>query len=470
MTEHDDRGPSQLLTDFWPHEDHHGVDHVLLEVEPPSRAAEVMSLLQRIAALSDSMRGLQTSDGVSVSDEATAMLGAETAEALFELAELVDDDSAVVIRQRAEVLAGRADAAETSRKIANDGTAPPLEIVCGSLCTWRAKTRSPLHSFVAARHNQRVQEQLDACDEAMDEVRAELRDVLDTPKLYSKCSMAMHATDMIASAGEAAGHPKHFAYFLPQDEGIEKFPLDRQRTLYLHNVHRVRFERITAPLADGLLEGPMSAGEVPIDSTLAPWIRGHDHGHNLAVEGTEVVHDGLLKTLTQEPFSMLGEAFANVYGFLMLISEPWLRIAGVTRLDMCTTHIAELLHYMRRGPQHYSDPGAAYLELSFLAAEGFVEVDGQGRIRWNEEDLCKGMTELAKLLTQAVVGPSNEQDSIVLLDRYAWPEQTPAGEVPDTPAGRTRDALRRDLANVPTSIVFYNTSDVATGGRLSLAA
>ncbi len=469
MTEHD-RGPSQLLTDFWPREDHHGVDHVLLDVEPPSHADKVMPLLQRIAALSNSMRGLQTSDGVSVSDEATAVLGSEAADALFELAELVDDESAALIRRRAEVLAGRADATETSRQVAFDGAAPPLEVVCGSLCTWRAKTRSPLHSFVAARHNERVQEQLDACDDAMEDVLVELREELGAPKLYSKCSMAMHATDMIASAGEAAGHPKHFAYFLPQDEGIDDLPLDRQRTLYLHNVHRVRFERITAPLADGLLEGPMSAGEVPIDSTLAPWIRGHDHGHNLAVEGTEAIHDGLCKTLGLEPFSMLGEAFANVYGFLMLISEPWLRIAGVTRLDMCTTHIAELLHYMRRGPQHYSDPGAAYLELSFLAAEGFVEVDGQGRISWNEEDLCRGMTKLAKLLTQAVVGPSNEQDSIVLLDRYAWPEQTPAGEVPDTPAGRTRDALRRDLADVPTSIVFYSTSDVATGGRLSLAA
>lgn len=470
MAELADRGSSQLLTAFWPREDQHGVGHVPLEVEPPSNPDEVTPLLLKLAALSDAMRGLQTADGVSVSDRCTAALAEETADALRELAELVDEESAALIRQRADVLAGTANAKETICQIAEEGAAPPLEIVCGSLCTWRAKTRSPLHSFVAATHNESVQAKLDAYDDAMEDVLVELRDEVGAPQLYSKCSMAMHATDMIASAGEAASHPKHFAYFLPQDEGIDDLPLEEQRTLYLHNVHRVRFQQITTPLAEGLLEGPMDAGEVPIDATLAPWIRGHDHGHNLAVRGTEEVHDGLCKTLGLEPFSMLGEAFANVYGFLMLVSEPWLRISGATRLDMCTTHIAELLHYMRRGPQHYSDPGAAYLELSFLAGEGFVEVDQNGRIHWNEEDLCRGMVELAKTLTETVVGPTDERDSIALLDRHAWPEQTPAGQVPDTAAGRTREALRRDLANVPTSIVFYSTSDVATGESLPLAA
>lgn len=469
MSELADRSPSQLLTAFWPLEDHHGVGHVPLDVEPPSNPAEVTPLLLRLAALSESMRGLQTSDGVAVSDRGAAMLGEELAEGLLELAELVDAESAALIRQRAEVLAGKADVKETTRQIAEEGPAPPLEIVCGPLCTWRAKTRSPLHSFVAATHNERVQSQLDAFDASMEEVLEELRDELDAPELYSKCSMAMHATDMIVSAGEAAAHPKHFAYFLPQDEGIDDLPLDQQRTLYLHNVHGVRFQQITAPLAEGLLEGPMSAGEVPIEVTLAPWIRGHDHGHNLAIRGTETVHDGLCETLGLEPFSMLGEAFANVYGFLMIVSKPWLRITGASRLDMCTTHIAELLHYMRRGPQHYSDPGAAYLELSFLATEGFVEIDGNGRVRWNEEDLCRGMVELAKTLTRTVVGPSDVGDSIALLDRYAWPMETPAGQTPDTPAGETLAALRRELANVPTSIAFYSTSDVATGENVPLA-
>jgi hypothetical protein len=430
-----------------------------------------MALLEELAALSNAMRDLQSSEGISVSERGTAALSAEVADVLAKLAELADDDSAALIRKRADVLACRVDAEAMTRQIAKEGVAPPLEIVCGPLCTWRAKTRSPLHSFVAASHNEQVQGQLDAFDDALEEALVELRAVIGAPELYSKCAMPMHATDMIVSAGEAAAHPKHFAYFLPQDEGVDDLPLKLQRTLYLHNVHLVRFEKITAPLAEGLLVGPMRAGEVPIEATLTPWIRGHDHGHNLAVKGTEAIHEGLCGKLDNEEFfHMLGEAFANVYGFLMITSEAWRRISGATRLEMCATHIAELLHYMRRGPQHYSDPGSAYLELSFLSSEGFVEVDESGRIHWNEEDLYRGMVALAKVLTESVVGPVDERDAVLLVDRHAWPTDIPTGETPRTPAGTTLRAMREGLTNVPTSIAFYRASDVAGAESVPVAA
>jgi hypothetical protein len=463
------RKPPQLLPPFWPLEDQHGVDHVQLEGLPPANAERTMPLLMDIAALSEALRSLQTADGTSVFEQGAAVLSAEAADALSELAELVDDDSAALIGKRADALASRADAEAITRQIAEEGSAPPLEVVCGPLCTWRAKTRSPLHSFIAASHNEQAQGRLDAIDRALDGAMAELRDVLEAPKLYSKCAMAMHATDMIVSAGEAAAHPKHFAYFLPQDEGVDDLPLERQRTLYLHNVHLARFEKITAPLAEGLLNGPMRAAEVPIEATLAPWIRGHDHGHNLAVKGTEAAHDGLCETLGKEPFYMLGEAFANAYGFLMTVSRAWRGISGATRLEMCTTHIAELLHYMRRGPQHHSDPGSAYLELSFLSSEGFVEIDGSGRVHWDEDGLYRGMVALARALTRSIVAPTEEREAILFVDRYAWPADLPAGETPSAPAGETLRAMREELANVPTSIAFYRTSDVAAPESIAVA-
>ncbi len=462
MSELASRKPPQLLSPFWPLDDRHGVGHVRLEGEPPANAAQVMPLLLEIAALSNALHSLQSSDGTSIFEQGTALLSAQAADLLAELAGLVDQDSAALIRKRADALTDRANAEAITRQIAEEGAAPPLEIVCGPLCTWRAKTRSPLHSFIAASHNERVQGRLDAFDRTLDEAMAELRDVLGAPGLYSKCAMPMHATDMIVSAGEAAAHPKHFAYFLPQDEGVDDLPLESQRTLYLHNVHLARFEEITAPLAEGLLTGPMQAAEVPIEATLTPWIRGHDHGHNIAVEGTEAVHDGLCETLGKEPFYMLGEAFANAYGFLMTVSEAWLGVSGATRLEMCTTHIAELLHYMRRGPQHHSDPGSAYLELSFLSGEGFVEIDGSGRIHWDEDGLYRGMVALAQALTESIVGPTEEGPAVLFVDRHAWPADVPSGETPDTPAGNTLRAMREELANVPTSIVFYRAGDVAT--------
>lgn len=460
MSDLANHGDARLLPPFWPVDDQHGIGHVNLDAHAPTKVAELMPLLLRLAALSEAMRDLQTSDGVPISGPGAAALKEEMAEGLGQLAELVDEESAAVIRMRADALAGRADEKETILQIAADSAQPPLEIVCGSLCTWRHKTRSPLHSFLAATHNEEAQQVLDALDDSLEKALDELRDALSLPGLKIRYPMPMHATDLIASAGEAAGHPKHFAYFMPEDEGIDGLPPEEQRTLYLHNVHHDRFQRITAPLAEALLEGPMRADEVPLDAILPAWIRGHDHGHNLIVAGkTDYSWD---KSLGTEPFMMLQEAIANVYGFLMLVSEPWLRIAEASRLEMCATHMAEMLHYLRRGPQYFGDPGAAYVELSFLAENGFVEIDSSGRVRWNEEDFSRGMTALASALTESTVAAPDKRGSVALIERYGSPAKTAAE--------RTLRALQEDLGNVPTSLAFYNASDVATSEGVPVAA
>ena len=97
----------------------------------------------------------------------------------------------------------------------------------------------------------------------------------------------MNVTNLLISAGEAAGHPKHFAYFMPEDEGVDGLPLEEQRTLYMRNVHLARYSVITIPLAETLLERADAAPPTsPIETTLMPWIRGHDHGHNVIVPST----------------------------------------------------------------------------------------------------------------------------------------------------------------------------------------
>jgi hypothetical protein len=445
------RKDPQLLSPFWPLDVQHGVGHVRNDAEPPDNAEQVMPLLLRLAAQSDALRSLQTTDGEPLSERAASTLCGEMAEGLRELAELVDEESGALIRMRAKALAGGADHRETTVEIARKEVLPALEIVCGPLCTWRMKTRKGLHSFLAAARDDRYQAQLDELDASLEAAMEVLREELETPGLKVSFSLPMHVTNLLASAGEAAGHPKHFAYFLPEDEGVDGLPLEEQRTLYMRNVHRARYEVITIPLAERLLEGPMHAADAPIEATLMPWIRGHDHGHNVVVP--ETTYDEWRETLGIEPFMMLQEAIADVYGFLMTISEPWREITGISRLDMCATHMAELLHYLRRGPHYFGDPGAAYLELSFLAENGFVEIDETGRMHWNEEDLCRGMAALASALTESTVSAPDESGSEALIARYGWPTETAAK--------RTLDAMREELANVPTSVAFYRSSDIA---------
>ncbi len=458
MSELASRKSPQLLSPFWPLDDQHGVGHVKLEAQPAANAERTMPLLLQLAAQSDAMRSLQTCSGEPVSERGASALRGEMAEGLRELAELVDEESALLIRMRAKALAGAAGHEETTLKIAARGATPQLEIVCGPLCTWRPKTREPLHSFIAAARNERHQAILDRLDDAFEEALEELRRDLEAPGLKLDFALPFNVTDLICSAGEAAGHPKHFAYFLPEDEGVDDLPLREQRTLYLRNVHLARYAVITVPLAEALLEGPRHPAEVDTESTLMPWIRGHDHGHNLIVPETDY---GWMETLGVEPFMMLQEAIADTYGFLLAISEPWLEIAGTTRLEMCATHMAELLHYMRRGPWHHGDSGAAFVELSFLAENGFVEVDGEGRIAWSEEGLCRGMRALASALTDATVAAPDKRGSEALIERYGWPAETAAK--------RTLAKLRGELRRVPTSLAFYSAGseapDAVPGGN-----
>jgi hypothetical protein len=460
MSELASRKPPQLLPPFWPLEDQHGVGHVRLDGRPASNGEAVMPLLLSLAAQSEALRSLQSAEGEALSESAASVLRGEMAEAMHELAELLDADSAEAVRRRAKGLAGGIEHREMTLEIARSGPPPALEIVCGPLCTWRMKTRVGLHSFLAAARDEVRQEQLDQLDDALEDALAAVEAEIGAGGMNVPFKLPMNATDLLISAGEAAGHPKHFAYFMPEDEGVDGLPLSEQRTLYMRNVHLARYSTITVPLAEKLLSGPMRAADVPAEETLMPWIRGHDHGHNVVVPETS--YDSWLETLGVEPFMMLQEAIADVYGFLMCISEPWLSISGVSRLEMCATHIAEMLHYLRRGPQYFGDPGAAYVELSFLAENSFVEIDEGGRIAWNEGDFCRGMAALASALTDSTVGAPDEKGSEAFISRYGWPTETAAK--------RTLDAMRTELTNVPTSIAFYRTSDVPAADEVPVPA
>ncbi len=460
MSQAADRKPPQLLSPFWPLEDQHGVGHVELDGQPPSNSDEAMPLLLKLAAQSDAMRSLQTDEAEALSESAASVLRGEMAETMSELAELIDPASAEILRLRARGLAGDIDHREMTLQVARSGPPPAFEVVCGPMCTWRMKTRVGLHSFLAATRDERQQELLSQLDDSLEDALGEVEAEIGGEGMHVPFKLPMNVTDLLLSAGEAAGHPKHFAYFMPEDEGIDGLPLEEQRTLYMRNVHLARYREITIPLAEELLTGPMPAAEAPIEDTLMPWIRGHDHGHNVVVPST--CYGEWQEDLGIEPFMALQEAIADVYGFLMTISDTWLAISGVSRLDMCTTHIAELLHYMRRGPKYYGDPGAAFVELSFLAENGFVEIDERGRIRWEEEGFSRGMAALASALTDATVGAPDERGSEAFLARYGWPTETAAM--------RTWNAMREELNNVPTSIAFYRTSDVTAADTVPVPA
>jgi hypothetical protein len=115
-------------------------------------------------------------------------------------------------------------------------------------------------------------------------------------------------------------------------------------------------------------------------------------------------------------------------------------------VDVADVFLAELLHYLRRGPWLYGDAGAAYVELSYLLANGFLELRADGRVEWQLERLHEGMRSLAKEMAATVLEPTEAEPCRRLVATYGWPAQTPAVQV----LGQLHGPLRA----VPSALAY----------------
>lgn len=437
---------------FWPEHEQHGVRYVALDVQLSEELAPLAPRLRELAAIGDALRSLQTREGVAVSPEAAAALSERTGKLLNEIADSIEGEPAEIIRMRARSFLEGAPWAEASIREGELYDSVPLTVICGPLCTWRLKTRTPLHTVVAATENRHYDELVRALDENLPQATAQLRTELDLPELALDESYPMRVTDMVACGGEANAYPKHFAYFLPEDENVKGTPGQRKKTIVFRNAYRDRFEVISRPLGEALFDGPRRAEETPVEGALLAWFRGHDIGHTATLPSTDYRWH---MDLGHEPFMMIQEAVSDIYGLLLALTPSWLELSGLEPVDVCETFLAELLHYLRRGPQLYGDAGAAYIELGFLAENGFVDIDEHGRITWDAERLHEGSRELAKEFARTVLAPTDAGPCAEFVERYGWPTKTAAV--------RVLERLQTDLRRLPSALAYREAPAVPEG-------
>jgi hypothetical protein len=448
---------------FWPEQEQHGVRYVPLEASITEEVAPLTPKLRELAAVGDALRSLQTRDGSLLSDHAADVLAERTGTMLLELAGALNGETAEILRMRAGAFLEGGSHRDASIREAELYDSQPLTVLCGPLCTWRLKTRTPLHTVVAASACRPYDELVAALDEHLDGAAAELREELSLPELQMHSSYPMRVTDMIACGGEANAYPKHFAYFLPEDEAVPDAPEQRKKTVVFRNAYRERYSVISRPLGESLLEGPISAPVGPAEGPLLVWFRGHDIGHSATLPSTDY---SWRLDLGHEPFMMIQEALADVYGYLLGLTPAWLSLSKVSATDVSVTFLSELLHYLRRGPWLHGDAGAAYLELSYLAANNYVSIDAAGQIHWETERLHEGMRALARELAAAVLAPTDAQPCARLVAQYGWPTKTPAA--------RVLGELHSKLRGVPSALAYRDApaaaQSVPAGEQSDLAA
>jgi hypothetical protein len=430
---------------LWPEGDTHTVEYAPLDPTVPEDLRTLVPAALRLAKLGDALRSLQATDGSPISADASQQLASSSARILHDLADAapLPPETKNIIRLRADALTNGTEPGAVARREAELSAPQPLTVLCGPLCTWRQKSRVPLHGVVVATRHE-------AGDALMAEIDARAEQALATVEARLGLSglgvagvYPIQVVDLIACGGEANTFPKHFAYFLPEDEGITDRDTPNKKTILFRNGYQLRFTQISDRLAAALLDGPRVGEGVEVAPLLLSWLRGHDIAHGVTIPGMGKVGSPAVE---HERWMALQEAISDVFGLLMALTPEWLELVDGSADDLAAIFMGELLHYLRRGPWLWGDAGAAHIELSFLEQGGYVTIDDEPRVHWSTEALIEGMDALAKELVAEVVTAPDAATVQRFLDRHPWDD--------DSGAARIVRALRTQVAAVPTALAY----------------
>jgi hypothetical protein len=433
--------PAPLI---WPERDVHALTAVDLDPSVPASVQPLLPQLRQLAALGDALRALQGLDGSFTNDDHAQLLADASARLMNEIAETdaVSAEQADLIRRRATALSELTHDQSIAHTEAELSTPQNLTVIAGPVCTFRNKTRTPLHSVVVATAHAEGDKLIAALDASSGAVLQEVNGHTDTSDVTVGGVFAMQITDLITMGGESNAFPKHFAYFLPEDEGAGYGEV-YNKTILFRNVYGLRYEHISKPLGDKLLDGHKPADGIDVRNVLITWMRGHDIAHAVSTPRAGKVGP---KDVGHEPWYSLQEAIADAYGTAMSFTPTWLQLAGCTADDMAAVYLAEALHYLRRGPWNWSDAGAACVELSFLAGNGYIDVAADGTITWETARVIEGVHALCATLEREVVSTEDPNAVQKILDQYGWRE--------DSPIAPAVFKIRDELGGIPTSIAY----------------
>lgn len=433
--------PAPLI---WPERDVHALTAVDLNPQLPADVEPLLPKLRQLAALGDALRSLQALDGTFTNEEHARQIGGLAAQLMEEIADAdaVSPEQADLIRRRAAAIAELRHDVQVAYDEACLITPQKLSVIAGPFCTFRNKTREPLQSVIITTAHEQGDELIAALDASSDAALAEACGIAGLTDVTADSPFAMLITDLIAMGGESNAFPKHFCYFLPEDEGAG-FGKDGNKTILFRNVYGLRHDVITKPLGAALLRGHTPSADIDVRDALITWMRGHDIAHSVTTPRAGKVGS---KDTGHEPWYALQEAIADAFGTAMSFTPRWLELAGCSLDDLAAIYLAEALHYVRRGPWNWGDAGANCIELSFLASNGYIEVGSDGVITWETAKVVEGVHAMCAEFERDVVSASDGASARALLDRYGWRD--------DSPLAPTMERMRTDLAGIPTSIAY----------------
>jgi hypothetical protein len=289
--------------------------------------------------------------------------------------------------------------AEALRELAE--LAEDVTLVAGHLGTWPGKDAGGLPTAFACRRDEVGQEFVAAALAERDKVEPYLRTLMADLRLGDL--PAFGATRLFFMAGEGNLHPKHIAYFLPEDEGVKESPF--KKTYYFRNTHRAVLDAVSWPLSaryarvgNGFDPAAERFAGIPTLGVLS-----HEFGHFVHRPATDF--DPLWRA-DKWVVGVLQETAADVFGVLVL-AEVWAAPLGLDKADVIAYYLAECLRYVDRGLGTFPDSDGMFLQLSYLAKLGALALDGP--VLAGEPDVVlAGLRSLARVLAEVLLLPGPE--------------------------------------------------------------
>jgi len=300
------------------------------------------------------------------------------------------------------------------------GTAEDIAVVAGHITTWPGKQDAGLPTAFAcardtARHDivARAAGDAGAVAEYLKELHADLR-LGDLPIFVP--------TSLFFMAGEGNCHPKHIAYFLPEDEGVENSPL--KKTYYFANTHRALLDCMSAPLAARYLRigVEFDPGAARFAMIPALGVLSHEFGHFVHRPATTFAP---LRAESSWITGVLQETAADVFGVLIL-TEVWSSRLGLSPDDTIAYYLAECLRYTSRGLGCFPDSDGMFLQLSYLVQLGALTLTPgqQPSLSGDPGTVLAGLRSLARVLADAIL-TGDASRALALHDRFGPGQDAP---------------------------------------------
>jgi hypothetical protein len=276
-----------------------------------------------------------------------------------------------------------------------------VTVVAGQISTWYGKDLRGLPTAFACRRDD--QRQADVA-----QALALLPDVGEyINRLHPDLSIgdlpAFGATQLFFMAGEGNLHPKHIAYFLPEDEGVKYSPF--KKTYYFVNTHQVLLRNVSAPLAADLLglDVKFNPEDTRFDAVSTLGVLSHEIGHFVQRPSTSFQE---VNAADRWASVVLQEVAADVFGILAL-AGVWAERLGIARGDVIAYYLAECLRYVSRGLGHFPDSDGMFLQLNYFVQVGALQWDG-ARLVGDHGAVVAALRSLARVLADFLLAGKAE--------------------------------------------------------------